>query len=153
MQNIQIVFLALGIFTLSVIFYTRSFLPMLRMAQSGLVAVDYEVFGRVQGVFFRKFTNEKANSLGLKGWVKNTRLVICLLTFILTNFKNWRDQTVKGQMEGDPSTITEMKNWLQKTGSPMSRIEKAVFSRERQIEQYSFENFKVVHWKPMTKYY
>ena len=88
MQNIQIVFLALGIFTLSVIFYARSCLPMLRMAQSGLVAVDYEVFGRVQGVFFRKFTNEKANSLGLKGWVKNTRLVICLLTFILTNFKN-----------------------------------------------------------------
>ena len=38
-----------------------------------LVAVEYEVFGRVQGVFFRKFTNEKALSLGLRGWVKNTR--------------------------------------------------------------------------------
>ena len=39
----------------------------------GLIAVDFEVFGKVQGVFFRKFTNEKANSLGLRGWVKNTR--------------------------------------------------------------------------------
>ena len=38
-----------------------------------LVAVEFEVFGRVQGVFFRKFTNEKALSLGLRGWVKNTR--------------------------------------------------------------------------------
>ena len=38
-----------------------------------LIAVQYEVFGRVQGVFFRKFTNEKALSLGLRGWVKNTR--------------------------------------------------------------------------------
>ena len=37
-----------------------------------LVALEYEVFGRVQGVFFRKFTNEKARSLGLRGWVKNT---------------------------------------------------------------------------------
>ena len=38
-----------------------------------LVALEYEVFGRVQGVFFRKFTHEKAQSLGLRGWVKNTR--------------------------------------------------------------------------------
>ena len=38
-----------------------------------LVAVEYEVWGRVQGVFFRKFTHQKAQSLGLRGWVKNTR--------------------------------------------------------------------------------
>ena len=38
-----------------------------------LIAVQFEVFGRVQGVFFRKFTNEKALSLELRGWVKNTR--------------------------------------------------------------------------------
>ena len=41
-----------------------------------LVALEYEVFGRVQGVFFRKFTNEKAQSLGLRGWVKNTRYAL-----------------------------------------------------------------------------
>ncbi|MGB3181543.1 MAG: acylphosphatase [Cyclobacteriaceae bacterium] len=29
------------------------------------------VTGRVQGVFFRKNTMEKARDLGLKGWVKN----------------------------------------------------------------------------------
>jgi acylphosphatase len=31
------------------------------------------VSGRVQGVFFRDFTCRKAQSLGLYGWVKNTR--------------------------------------------------------------------------------
>ena len=41
-----------------------------------LVALEYEVFGRVQGVFFRKFTNEKAQSLGLRRWVKNTRYAL-----------------------------------------------------------------------------
>ena len=31
------------------------------------------VQGRVQGVFFRKFTQQEARSLGLRGWVKNTK--------------------------------------------------------------------------------
>lgn len=30
------------------------------------------VKGKVQGVFYRKFTKQKAIELGLKGWVKNT---------------------------------------------------------------------------------
>jgi acylphosphatase len=30
-----------------------------------------EVFGRVQGVWFRKYTKQKADELGLKGWVRN----------------------------------------------------------------------------------
>ncbi len=29
------------------------------------------VSGRVQGVFFRAYTEEQANALGLKGWVRN----------------------------------------------------------------------------------
>nr|XP_021207931.2 acylphosphatase-2 isoform X1 [Bombyx mori]XP_037875156.1 acylphosphatase-2 isoform X1 [Bombyx mori]XP_037875157.1 acylphosphatase-2 isoform X1 [Bombyx mori] len=35
-------------------------------------ALDFEVFGRVQGVFFRKYTKEQADKLGLRGWCKNT---------------------------------------------------------------------------------
>ena len=30
-----------------------------------------KVFGEVQGVFFRAHTEEKANSLGVTGWVRN----------------------------------------------------------------------------------
>ena len=48
--------------------YTRT-----ELSNMALVALEYEVFGKVQGVFFRKYTNEKAKSLGLRGWVKNTR--------------------------------------------------------------------------------
>ena len=35
-------------------------------------SVDFEVHGRVQGVFFRACTQEKAKNLGLVGWVMNT---------------------------------------------------------------------------------
>ena len=92
-----------------------------------LIAVEYEVFGRVQGVFFRKFTNEKALSLGLRGWVKNTR-----------------DGTVTGQMEGNVENVNMMKSWLQTTGSPQSKIEKAVFKNERQVQSYSFDTFRII---------
>jgi acylphosphatase len=33
---------------------------------------DFEVEGRVQGVFFRACTEKKAKELGLVGWVMNT---------------------------------------------------------------------------------
>lgn len=35
------------------------------------VKARLKIHGRVQGVFFRQSTREKARELGLKGWVKN----------------------------------------------------------------------------------
>ncbi|XP_073069361.1 acylphosphatase-2 isoform X4 [Manis javanica] len=37
-----------------------------------LKSVDYEVFGRVQGVCFRMYTEDEAKKIGVVGWVKNT---------------------------------------------------------------------------------
>ena len=66
---------------------------------TGLIAVDYEVFGRVQGVFFRKFTNEKANSLGLRGWVKNTRYrrMTTLQTLLFFIVQGWNCERSNGR--------------------------------------------------------
>ena len=148
MQTIQLALIGLAFITFAIIFFVTTYHNNQSMASTRLIAVDYEVFGRVQGVFFRKFTNEKGNSLGLRGWVKNTRYVNNNIN-ISVGMKHYkdicRDGTVTGQMEGDTASIAQMKSWLEKTGSPMSRIEKANFSKERQIESFSFENFKVVH--------
>ncbi|XP_063710135.1 acylphosphatase-2 [Culicoides brevitarsis] len=91
-----------------------------------LLACDFEVFGIVQGVFFRKHTEKQAKALGVRGWCMNTR-----------------DGTVKGQMEGEQKPVEEMKHWLQTKGSPQSRIDKAVFSEMREIEKYSFDGFGI----------
>lgn len=41
-------------------------------AELPVCAFSFEVFGRVQGVFFRKYTKKKAEALGVTGWVMNT---------------------------------------------------------------------------------
>ncbi|XP_015687237.1 acylphosphatase-2 [Protobothrops mucrosquamatus] len=94
------------------------------MASSELWAVDYEIYGEVQGVFFRKYTEEQGRKLGLVGWVKNTA-----------------HGTVTGQVQGTKEKVEIMKNWLRSVGSPMSRIDQAVFSNERQITALEFQSF------------
>lgn len=79
---------------------------------------EFEVFGRVQGVFFRKYTKKQADQLDLAGWCQNTR-----------------DNTVKGEIEGAEGKINQMKHWLENLGSPSSQISKAVFSSLKAIDQ------------------
>ncbi|XP_038643302.1 acylphosphatase-2-like isoform X2 [Scyliorhinus canicula] len=100
--------------------------PASEMSSSaaGLKSVDYEIFGEVQGVFFRKYTEEQARKLGLVGWVKNTS-----------------QGTVIGQVQGAVEKVNFMMNWLKSVGSPMSRIDRANFSNEREISKLDFDMF------------
>lgn len=95
-------------------------------AMEGLLSVEFEVFGKVQGVFFRKHTVRKATELGLRGWVKNTTA-----------------GTVKGKLQGGSRSLSLMKKWLQTTGSPNCRIDKAIFKNQHPILIYSFNSFAI----------
>ena len=55
------------------------------------------ITGDVQGVSFRYYAKQKANSLGLKGWIKN------LL-----------DGEVEGVFEGSEERVKEMIEWCKK---------------------------------------
>ncbi|XP_043518655.1 acylphosphatase-1-like isoform X1 [Frieseomelitta varia] len=93
---------------------------------SKLVGVDFEVYGRVQGVFFRKYTQKRGTELGLKGWCMNTD-----------------NGTVVGRLEGSESKVEEMKNWLRYTGSPQSAIDKTEFRNQQEISQPTFASFEI----------
>ncbi|XP_073069350.1 acylphosphatase-2 isoform X2 [Manis javanica] len=56
-----------------------------------LKSVDYEVFGRVQGVCFRMYTEDEAKKIGVVGWVKNTS-----------------KGTVTGQVQGPEKKVNSM---------------------------------------------
>ena len=97
-------------------------------ASSGtLASCDFEIFGKVQGVFFRKYTQQEATKLKLVGWVKNTE-----------------SGTVQGHMEGSKDNVTAMKTWLKTKGSPKSKITKANFTNETTIDQVNGGGFNVV---------
>uniref|UniRef100_A0A1I8MSR4 acylphosphatase n=1 Tax=Musca domestica TaxID=7370 RepID=A0A1I8MSR4_MUSDO len=96
------------------------------MGSRQLYNCDFEVFGKVQGVFFRKYTQKKAKELGIHGWIMNTP-----------------EGTVKGQMEGTQTELNEMKTWLTHKGSPKSQIDKAFFGDMRPMEMYSHKSFAI----------
>ncbi|XP_071438359.1 acylphosphatase-2 [Pithys albifrons albifrons] len=96
----------------------------LAKASGALKSVDYEVFGRVQGVCFRMYTEEEARKLGVVGWVKNTS-----------------QGTVTGQVQGPEDKVNAMKSWLSKVGSPSSRIDRINFSNEKEIPKLDFSGF------------
>ncbi|KAL7067585.1 putative acylphosphatase protein [Cryptosporidium serpentis] len=92
-----------------------------------MISCDFEVFGKVQGVYFRKYTLEKARQLLLTGWCSNTP-----------------NGTVKGQLEGDEQSVRSMVQWLKNEGSPASIIEKCQVSDFITINERSFEDFSII---------
>ncbi len=63
------------------------------------------VSGRVQGVFFRARTRDKAKSIGVAGWVRNLP-----------------DGRVEIMLEGGKDKLAAMINWLKK-GSLFARVD------------------------------
>ncbi|XP_028460137.1 acylphosphatase-2-like isoform X1 [Perca flavescens] len=94
-------------------------------AGTRLVSLDFEIFGYVQGVCFRMYTEKEGKRLGLVGWVRNTP-----------------GGSVEGQVQGPAHMVDQMTLWLSKTGSPTSRITKASFTNQRSIDQLELSGFK-----------
>lgn len=67
-------------------------------------SIKFKVSGLVQGVFFRKYTREKALELGLSGWVRNMP-----------------NGSVEGLAQGEAEALDTFVDWLW-TGSPQSSV-------------------------------
>ena len=71
---------------------------------TGLKSVHVRISGRVQGVWFRGWTVEQANRLGLKGWVRNRA-----------------DGTVEAVFQGHDAGVETMLK-LCRQGPPSARV-------------------------------
>ena len=68
--------------------------------------VRVNIFGEVQGVFFRASCAERARMLNLAGWVRNDR-----------------GGGVEAIFEGEPEAVDGMLAWC-RTGPPLARVER-----------------------------
>ena len=82
------------------------------------------VSGRVQGVFFRAWTRERAEALGLTGWIRNCP-----------------DGHVEAHVEGEDSLVEQMLELLRR-GPPAAQVENL---RTWDVEPCEFDDFEVRH--------
>ncbi len=83
-----------------------------------------QVFGKVQGVFFRATTKTMADDLKLAGWVRNEP-----------------DGTVMIEVEGSKDKIEQMIGWC-KQGPPFSRVDEVLHET---LESKGHKDFKILH--------
>ena len=81
------------------------------------------ISGKVQGVWFRASTQEKAEQLGLTGWVKNTH-----------------NGAVEAVFEGDEGSIQEMIRWCRK-GPPLAEVTNLHI--KKQTPSHNFDQFSI----------
>ncbi len=71
------------------------------------VARQYRVHGRVQGVFFRASTRDRARSAGAGGWVRNRP-----------------DGSVEVWLEGGEDAVEQVERWIREGGPRNARVER-----------------------------
>ncbi|MBW3578896.1 MAG: acylphosphatase [Actinobacteria bacterium] len=84
-----------------------------------------QIRGRVQGVFFRASSRERAREVGATGWVRNCR-----------------DGSVELWVEGEPDAVETVVDWVHSGGPRAARVED-VESDEREPE--GLDDFEVRH--------
>ena len=82
-----------------------------------------KVIGKVQGVFYRKTTQDMAKELGLVGWVKNDE-----------------DGSVLAEVEGNREDVQALEAWMRK-GPDDAIVDDFL---EEEIEERGYSEFKIV---------
>ncbi len=86
-------------------------------------SIKFRIGGLVQGVYFRKYTEAKAQELGLNGWVRN-RL----------------DGSVEVLAQGSEQNLKALKEWLWQ-GSPAAQVGSV---ESETIDAEALEGFEVL---------
>jgi acylphosphatase len=87
-----------------------------------IIAMQIQVFGRVQGVGFRYYTQKKANELEIAGFVKNKA-----------------DGSVFIEAEGIEKTLNEFLLWCHK-GPSWARVQDVKF---QEMPPLNYSDFKI----------
>lgn len=87
-----------------------------------MVARKVQIYGRVQGVFFRQWAVNQARELGVSGWVRNRA-----------------DGSVEAHVAGGEGAVMQMVDRLRE-GPPSARVDDFVVA---EVEAEAIEGFSV----------
>ena len=87
-----------------------------------MLSCKIQIKGKVQGVWFRKYTQEQALRLGIRGFVRNLP-----------------DGSVYVEAEGDRAAMDDFVRWLHK-GSPLSDVKEV---QVQNVEPAGFSGFEI----------
>ena len=90
------------------------------------IRVHLFISGKVQGVYFRSETKHKADSHGVKGWVRNLP-----------------DDRVEAVFEGEEEAVKTLIDFCRR-GPAGARVKKIVLTWEEPVG--TLEGFKVKYW-------
>lgn len=110
-------------------------------------SIDFEVFGKVQGVYFRQHVTDKADEINARGSSppnenggddskKEKRLVV------VGWVRNTKQGSVEGVAQGDPQAVAELERFVTRVGSPASRIDRFEVKNRREIDTLEYEVFE-----------
>ena len=88
------------------------------------IARHVRLTGRVQGVFFRAWAQERARALGVTGWVRNCP-----------------DGRVEAHVEGDEQAVEQIIEKM-RSGPPSAQVEDL---RVWEVEAFEYDDFEVRH--------
>lgn len=88
-------------------------------------SVKILIWGKVQGVFFRKSAKDEADKLGLGGWVRNNK-----------------DGSVEIMATGDKDSLNELVKWCG-SGSTLAQVERVDVERQKDVQD--FESFEILN--------
>ena len=89
-----------------------------------MIAGRVRVTGRVQGVFFRAWTRNEAEALGVGGWVRNCS-----------------DGSVEAHVEGEPDAVDPLIDSI-RAGPPGARVDQVTVDA---VESAGLSSFDVRH--------
>ena len=88
------------------------------------IARSIRITGHVQGVFFRAWTKDEAETIGLSGWVRNCD-----------------DGSVEAHIEGDETGVAEMID-LMREGPPGATVDRL---ESEEVDLEGLDRFEVRH--------
>ncbi|KAI8422776.1 hypothetical protein MSG28_006521 [Choristoneura fumiferana] len=118
-----------------------------------LLSMEFEVYGQVQGCYFTKYCKEIAETIGIVGWVKNSKngTIVGKIQGVKTTMDQMSARIATTIFLANPAVkqqclhccVSAWVDWLSTTGSPGCKIDKCDLTNKEYLARLDYTNFSI----------